>query len=171
MIRHDGDNEVRILRRDVEIVKLAQLTQDFYEFPTSGKYTLEFLTPTMFRQRGRYVILPDMRLIVQSLMMKYSAASDTTDMTDEDTLEQILEESFVTRHRLQSAVFSAEGRNFTGFVGNLTFCCRGTETMARYLRMLFTFGEFSGIGTKTAMGMGAMRFSVHDEKGVKKYER
>jgi CRISPR-associated endoribonuclease Cas6 len=29
--------------------------------------------------------------------------------------------------------------------------------MARYLRLLLSFGEFSGVGIKTAMGMGAMR--------------
>ena len=30
--------------------------------------------------------------------------------------------------------------------------------MARYLRMLFKFGEFAGVGIKTGMGMGAMKY-------------
>ena len=29
--------------------------------------------------------------------------------------------------------------------------------MARYARLLFRFGEYAGVGIKTAMGMGALR--------------
>ena len=34
---------------------------------------------------------------------------------------------------------------------------KGSETIARYIRLLFHFGEFSGVGIKTGMGMGAIR--------------
>ena len=33
----------------------------------------------------------------------------------------------------------------------------GTDTMARYARLLARFGEYSGVGIKTAVGMGALR--------------
>lgn len=149
---------VKILERRVEKFAKSALVQDFYNAPANNKFRIRFLTPTAFRHRGRYVILPDMRLMCQSLMMKYSAASDALDMTDEDTLAQIAAETFVTRHHLRSVIFPAEGQNIPGFVGDITFASRGTETMARYLRLLFSFGEFTGIGIKTAMGMGAIKF-------------
>ena len=33
----------------------------------------------------------------------------------------------------------------------------GTETMANYAGLLMKFGEYSGIGIKTAIGMGPLR--------------
>ena len=33
----------------------------------------------------------------------------------------------------------------------------GTDTMSRYARLLFRFGEYSGVGIKSSIGMGAMR--------------
>ena len=149
--------EIHVLRREEEILPKSSLMEDFYTLPTKNIFNIEFLTPAAFRQRGRYYILPDIRLLCQNLMMKYSAASDLIDMGDEDTLRQITEDTFIMRHNLRSAVFPAEGQNIPGFVGSLRLKCNGTDTMARYLRLLLTFGEFSGVGVKTAMGMGAMR--------------
>ena len=42
-------------------------------------------------------------------------------------------------------------------MGELGIYISGTETMARYARLLFRFGEYAGVGIKTAMGMGALR--------------
>ena len=46
-----------------------------------------------------------------------------------------------------------------GFIGEITIHILGGETLARYVRMLCRFGEISGIGIKTGMGMGAMEFN------------
>lgn len=35
--------------------------------------------------------------------------------------------------------------------------------MGRYVRMLAKFGEFSGVGIKTGMGMGAMKYIRRNE--------
>ena len=158
-MRHGG-GEQRILigERKIETLAKENLLRDFYDKPAEGHdFSLQFMTPTAFRQNKRYVILPDIRLIVQSLMIRYSSASDTVDMTDADALEQLAAETFVTRHKLRSTTFPAEGQNIPGFTGSVTFRCRGGETMTRYLRLLLSFGEFSGVGIKTSMGMGAMR--------------
>ena len=155
-LRHIG-KEISIRQHQVKFLKKSDLLEEFYHEPASHSFQLEFLTPTAFRQNGRYVILPDIRLLCQSLMLKYSASSGMIDMMDEEALEQIVENSFITRHRIQSKPFPLEGTTIPGFMGSVTFRCKGTETMARYLRLLLTFGEFSGVGVKTAVGMGAMR--------------
>ena len=156
-LKHGGERQLTINDRKKEIMAKADLLRDFYAKVAPHKFRLQFLTPTAFRQKGRYVILPDIRLMCQNLMMKYSAASDKMEMADDDALEQMATEIFITRHLLRSAVFSAEKQNIPGFVGEVTLCCHGAETMARYLRMLLAFGEFAGVGIKTAMGMGAMK--------------
>ena len=106
--------------------------------------------------------MPDVRYIFQSLMNKYSASSDELEMYDEETLEQLAGNSSIVRYRLQSVFFPLEGVKIPSFKGELTMRVGGSETMARYARLLAGFGEYSGIGIKTAMGMGGIRRKNHD---------
>ena len=155
-IKHTG-KMVSMVRKEIEMVKKEQLMADFYNEAAVHSLTFEVVTPMAFKQGGHYAILPDVRLICQNLMQRYSAVSGNIDMMDREALEQITDNVFVARHRICSRLFPLEGHNLPGFCGSVTLRCQGTETMARYLRMLFSFGEFSGVGIKTAMGMGAMR--------------
>lgn len=103
--------------------------------------------------------MPDLRYIYQSLMNKYSAASDTMDMYDEETLEQLVNSSRIIRYKLRSAVFPLEGVKIPSFMGEMCIKVTGASTMAKYARLLARFGEYSGVGIKTAMGMGGLRIS------------
>ena len=79
------------------------------------------------------------------------------------TLEALVEQSEIVRYRLQTVPFPLEKVQITGFTGSICIHIRGPETMARYLRMLFKFGEFAGVGIKTGMGMGAMKYVRRNE--------
>ncbi|MBR2216159.1 MAG: CRISPR-associated endoribonuclease Cas6 [Selenomonadaceae bacterium] len=149
--------KLTVLERKTEILPKRKLVEDFYGKGAHKNLTVIFQTPTAFRQNKRYIILPEVRLLVQNLMMKYAAADGDTAPPDADALTQIIQDTFITRHKLSSRLFPLESTVIPGFVGQATFQVRGTETMARYLRLLLTFGEFSGVGVRTAMGMGAMR--------------
>lgn len=155
-LRHNKQ-EVSIKSHQIKTLEKSELLETFYHEQASNNFELEFLTPTAFKQNGHYMILPDIRLLSQNLMMKYSASSETVNMTDEEALEQIVSHTFITRHRIQSRSFPIEGAKVSGFTGHVTFRCKGTETMSRYLRLLLSFGEFSGIGIKSSVGMGAIR--------------
>ena len=74
-----------------------------------------------------------------------------------------VEQSEIVRYRLQTVPFPLEKVQITGFTGSICIHIRGPETMARYLRMLFKFGEFAGVGIKTGMGMGAMKYVRRNE--------
>lgn len=50
-----------------------------------------------------------------------------------------------------------EGIKIPSFIGEIGIRINGTDTMARYVKLLARFGEYSGVGIKTAMGMGAFR--------------
>lgn len=149
--------DVEILEKQIKTKKKKELLEDFYEKPTSKYLNIEFLTPTSFKSNGRYLIMPDVRYIYQSLMKKYSAASKDMEMFDEDTLEQLTEGSEITQYKLRSTYFPMEGIKIPAFKGELSIRLKGTETMARYARLLMQFGEYSGVGIKTSIGMGAMK--------------
>ena len=148
---------VEILEKQIKTKKKQELLEEFYEKPASKYLNIELMTPTSFKSNGRYVIMPDVRYIYQSLMNKYSAASSDMEMYDEETLEQLAECSEIAQYKLRSTFFPLEGIKIPAFKGEISIRLKGTDTMARYARMLMQFGEYSGIGIKTSIGMGALR--------------
>lgn len=164
----NGQVHVKIVRRNFETYAENELIKEFYEVPANRYLNLTFQTPTAFKSNGKYVFYPDIRMIYQSLMMKYTASSEEMSMIDEDTLEQLTQNSEIIRYHLRSISFPLEGVNIPGFVGSIRLKIKGTDTMARYARMLIKYGEYSGVGIKTAMGMGAIRLT---ERGEKKNDR
>ena len=131
--------------------------------PEFEKDYFRTLTDFVRDEYGKYAIYPDLSLIYGSLMRKFSAASEEFNMYDEDTLEELVTQSETVRYRLQTIPFPLEKTNITGFIGNICIHIKGPETMARYVRMLAKFGEFSGVGIKTGMGMGAMKYIRRNE--------
>ncbi|MGP1441464.1 MAG: CRISPR-associated endoribonuclease Cas6 [Anaerovoracaceae bacterium] len=151
-----GNIDVKINTKELKQLSDEELLKRFYDEDADRNISVNIRTPMAFKQKGIYTIVPDIRLIFQSLMNKYSAAYAHMSMFDLDTLAQITENTFVTRYNLRSAAFAMEGIKIPGFIGKISFRFRGTETLARYARLLLEFAEFSGAGIKTAMGMGAI---------------
>lgn len=151
------DLTVQVLEKQYQELSDRELAHDFYQ-ESAGRYiTIQFITPTAFRQNNRYVNYPDIRLLFSSIMNKYDASNEQEGMYDEDTLEQLVEKAVLTRYELRSTSFSLEGVRIPSFVGRMTLKMTGTQTMSNFARMLFDFGCYSGIGIKTALGMGAVR--------------
>ncbi|MCI8634682.1 MAG: CRISPR-associated endoribonuclease Cas6 [Eubacterium sp.] len=156
--------QIKILEKNSKIIPKKELLEEFYSNSCSHYLNFAFLTPASFKSNGRYIIMPDARYIFQSLMNKYSAASKEMDMYDSETLTQLSENSRIVRYRLSSTFFPVEGVKIPAFKGELSIKTDGTDTMARYARLLARFGEYSGVGIKTAMGMGALKIKERGSK-------
>lgn len=148
--------KISVLSRAYREIPQEKLLAHFYQRDYSRYLHMAFQSATAFKQSGRYQIFPDVRLIFQSLMQKYSASNDMIEMADKKTLEQLCRESEIVQYRLRSVKFPMEGMAIPAFMGTVTIKVKGASAMAKYARMLAEFGEFSGIGVKSAMGMGAM---------------
>lgn len=148
---------VRICGKELHTLPKRELMQEFYDGTDERRFHMEFLSPTAFKSNAKYVMIPEIRYILQSLMNKYSAASDDMEMYDNETLEQLVDKIGITRYQLRSTMFPLEAVRIPAFRGEMTIHVGGTDTMARYTRLLLRFGEYSGVGIKTAMGMGGLR--------------
>lgn len=151
------DIHVKVRTKELKTISKQELLDEFYSDDYSRYIHLEFLSPTAFKSNGNYVIMPDMRYIYQSLMNKYSAASENMDMYDEETLEQLVNNSYIVQYKLKSTFFPLEGVRIPSFKGEIRIKVSGTATMAKYARLLARFGEYSGVGIKTAIGMGGLQ--------------
>ena len=145
-------------KRTIQVLDAKSLLEQFYDEKCARYMEIVFLTPTAFKSDGCYVFYPNLRLLYGSLMRKYSAFSQQIDMVDEETLEELCKSSEIVKYRLQTIPFPLEKINITGFVGKIGIKIKGSETLARYIRMLLRFGEFTGVGIKTGIGMGGIMY-------------
>lgn len=152
---------------EIKKITLQELTtghllEIFNENDTDNVFTLYFQTPTGFKSQGDYVIFPSMRLIFQSLMQKYERLVNEGYEIEEDTLDYLAEHCQIISYRLETSSFKLHGRGIPSFKGRLTFRIRGAQTLKSYAHMLLTFGEFSGVGIKTSLGMGGLRVETRE---------
>ncbi len=148
--------EVIIESKEVKVLPKKELLDHFYNIDSDRYINIEFITPTSFKSNEVYQIFPNVELIYRSLMKKYSASGNMI-MDDEDTLEELVKCSRIVRYNLRSCFFPLEKVRIPGFKGDLSIKISGKQTLVNYARLLFEFGEFSGVGIKCSMGMGAMK--------------
>lgn len=121
-------------------------------------YSLELLTPTAFKQSGKYVSRPDLQLIYNSLAWRWNVLSPDTfrrfDLESE-TRERFEKENEWTMQINHPIKFSVDNHEIGGFTGNITARPLTTDEK-NTLYTLFRFAEFAGIGIKTAIGMGGI---------------
>ncbi len=151
------DMTVEIEDKSLKTVQKKSLMNEFYEGNGSKYINVEFLTPTAFKSGGKYVFFPDIRLMYSSLMNRYGSVSKGVEMWDEDTLELLTQSSEIAHYRLKSCLFPMEKITVPGFTGTITIKLHGNRVMNNYANLLFSFGEYAGIGIKTSMGMGSIR--------------
>lgn len=165
---------IHLSKKDIELEVVGktytersdkEVARAFYE-RQSGRYIqIQFLTATAFKINGKYINYPDIRSVYSNLMNKYDASNETEYVNDEETLEELINNTEISRYELRSTLFSMEGVRIPAFIGNITLKIKGSQTMCNFARMLFEFGEYSGVGIKTALGMGAI--AVSEERAKK----
>ena len=128
----------------------------FNENQDQSFFTIQFQTPTGFRSQGEYVLFPTLRLMFQSLMMKYGRLLENREDIEEETLDYLTSHSRITSYRMETSYFKVHGKKIPAFKGKLTFKITGPSTLKAYANMLLKFGEYAGLGMKTSLGMGGI---------------
>lgn len=123
--------------------------------------TYTFLTPTAFKRNNQYVVYPEMPLIIASLLHRWNAFADITSLNHDDILPLLLKYPLWTRnYELFMQPFSLERTKIPAFQGSLSFSSGKHEMAGKILCLLSNFAAYSGIGIKTAIGMGAVETRI-----------
>ena len=147
---------LEIIDKTVKKCSYDELVHKYYFGSNGRNLTLQFLTPAGFKQGGRYCIFPTGRLIFQSLMQRYDAGAEDSSIFSEELVEEFEQYTEITDYKLRSVRFSMEGVKIPSFIGECTIRIKGPQQMVNVAHMLAHFGEFSGVGIKTGLGMGAL---------------
>ena len=144
------------------------LVNSFYQEKYSKYLDVRIKSPLSFKRDGEYYFFPDIRAIYKSLMNKYDSAMKDSDncIFDLSTLDELCEKTKIIRYNIKSCGFPLEGVVVSSFWGTLSLKISAPQTLINFAHMLFKFGEYSGVGIKTSMGMGAIGI-VNNNGGVK----
>ena len=143
--------------------KLIQVSEnelmDKYYFGESKRFIkINFITPTSFKSNGNYQIYPNLRWIYQSIMRKHDEASNEIVVFSDDVLEDLVNYSEIVSYNLKSTNFQLEGVKVPSFKGRITIKVKGPQMMVNLVNFMIAYAEFSGIGIKTSVGMGSIKF-------------
>jgi len=127
---------------------------------TNNRWNLQFLTPCTHKSQGKYVLYPQVDLIFQSLMNHYAPFSETITVDDMEVLKHITENSMITNYYLRSHRFFVEENKILSYTGKIQITSFGPEPLLRYISLLLSLAEYTGIGIKTALGMGGCRIDA-----------
>lgn len=147
------DMALPILRREVERETMENLLT---RPPVPNRVSLTFVTPTAFRQAGRYAIFLQERLMVQSLAQRWTAVFPQCPLEDADALDAMLTGLHIVDYNLRTTRFPLKGGRIPGFTGTCTLESRLPQPLRQLWTTLLTFSRYSGIGIKTTIGMGAV---------------
>lgn len=121
---------------------------------------LQLITPCSFRSEGSYVDFPSVRLIIRSLATRWSHCFDQLPLNDEDALRLLCEGIRIGNYHLKSASYRMKDTHIPGFRGELCLIPRLSPPMQQLYKLLMAFAPYSGLGIKTALGMGGVKLSA-----------
>lgn len=120
----------------------------------SADLTFQFLSPTSFKQRDIIQPFPLPELVFGSLQRRWNAFSPKL-----LAFKPIAWEGIVSSYELKTHVLKLEGGAEVGCQGWAKYRFKDAE-QARIAIILANFAFFSGVGRKTAMGMGQVRLGL-----------
>ncbi len=157
---------IPILHKDISIpINSKSLSETNYDALLQEQYfgnadrfmKIQFVTPTSFKVRGRHLHYPSIFHLFQSLMMKHDSINFSSEVFDEDVLDHLVNGTEIRHYRLRSYQFHIEKVRIPSFVGEIVLRFNMNQNLTNFARFLLKFGEYSGVGVKTALGMGALR--------------
>lgn len=164
----DKKQEIALSQVDFKTTSFEELFEkNYFSSEPSSFVKLGFLNPTAFKMAGRYVYMPDASLILSGLVKRFDAFSEKIKIEDEQLVDEISQKVFIRDFRIFSRYFSVDGSKIPGFCGDLTLKVAGSQTLVKLVNMLADFSEYSGVGIKTALGMGSVVHKLTDRGGQK----
>lgn len=119
---------------------------------------INFLTPTAFKSNGIIQIFPNISTLLMGVINKINQHSDTVKLEDEKIINELLENVYIDEYNLRTRYFYMEQIRVKGFIGNMSLKLKNKDPMlTQLLNFLLLSSEYTGLGIKTALGMGGVR--------------
>jgi CRISPR-associated endoribonuclease Cas6 len=157
---HKNNSKLTIKEMNVTVIPNDNtLLAKAHEFIDCQKPCLNFLTPTSFKKDGVYQIFPSVENIILNLVHRWNSYSEAFLFDDMDAINSLIDGIKIAGYDLHSSYYKMKGIQIPAFQGELRFTKRLSIPIAELFNLLLLFSEYSGVGIKTSLGMGAVRCS------------
>lgn len=156
--------ELKIQDKRLETIQRERfISEELFNSEVKNSVRFHFVTPTAFKSKNKYVFIPSPRHIYQSLMNKFDS-SGKEEVFSKDLLDELEDKTYISRYHLKSKLYPLEAIKIPSFVGELEIKFETTIEIKKLCHMLGKFAEYSGIGIKSSMGMGAVKYGEESWK-------
>lgn len=152
--------------RMVETIESAQALLDRARTMNDGnRLTLDMVTPTAFKQSGRYTIFPQESLILQSLIARWGLCFPEFPLDDPDALQAMLAGLHIVDYRLHTVRYAMKQTKIPSFMGRVILEAHLPVPLMEIVKTLYVFAPYAGMGIKTALGMGGVMLREIQREG------
>ncbi len=152
--------EIELTHKDLIVpissMDLHKTTISELYLSTNKSQRLNFITPTSFKSNGRTHIFPNIRSLLMGVVNKINKYSTSFKLEDEEVLNNFFDNIYINNYNLRTERFSLERIKIKGFKGWIDINTRDKE-FRDLLVFLVLVSEYTGIGIKTALGMGGVQ--------------
>lgn len=156
--------DVQILSREyLPAVDYGMLAEKYFANSLKGKYLCcNFLTACGFKSEGQYVIFPQGHFLINSLLKRWNTFADNEKLESQGIVQDLAKEVYVADYQLYLHPFSVDGVRIPAFKGKYVLGLKNNLMCNRIIAMLGEYSNYSGIGIKTALGMGAVNTMLQE---------
>lgn len=149
---------VKVTKLNVSKITYEELiNKTYFNFNNiSNKCTLYIRTPLSFKRNKTYLIFPDLELFFRSIMIRFDSFSKSEKIYDKETLLYLENNIKIVKYKIKTNVFHLHKCHVPGFLGSITFLIPDSIAIKKLISLLLAYSEYSGIGIKTALGMGSV---------------
>lgn len=157
-----GRGTVRIENAVIEQVSKRDFIAETEEGTNGRKcqYTVHFITPCGQKSMGAYLSVPSIRLLLENLYSRVLCHLPDAQSVLPDALEQIVGRIQVVKYQLSSTAYYMERVRIPGFDGTMQLRLDADLELTLIFNLMVRLAEYTGIGIKTALGMGAVRVDL-----------
>ena len=149
------DATISIIEKDIyPAISEQKLFETAMNTSHAEQIKLIFPNTTSFKSNGRYMFFPSEQLILHSLIDKWNTAFPEAALLDMDAFELMRQGITIQDYKLKSSRYLLKQTLIPGFSGELILKSKLAAPMMELWKLLCVFAQYSGIGIKTALGMG-----------------
>ena len=121
---------------------------------------LQCMSTTSFKVDKQYIIFPEVFRIYRYLLRRWNQFSPFEAMDNDSLLEPLEAGVFIRDYNLRMGIYGLEGIKIRGFRGQVVMQFKRNAELQRVLALLSYYSQFTGLGIKTALGMGGVKCEV-----------
>jgi len=152
---------VSITSKQVENIAYTALWERAQRASASNRYCeIRCKTPCTQKSLGAYLMFPSLPLLFRTLHMRATDLFAGQYTESEESSMALGEAVRIKRYALASAPIFIKEVPIVGFTGSLQLILPDAVEQRRHTHVLLALAPFTGLGAKTALGMGGVEVSL-----------